>query len=235
MGGDGDNVDGGNAQLLTDGGRELSDDGAGLYDAGQQALGDAETSEHLAVPVAGEDVEHLGGGGDGVFGLHLAGQQIVEQVGGEEQLVGALKQLGAVFRDRDELEEGVDLHELDAGALVDLVTGNGFEGLLHHAVGAVVAVVDRVFEHTAVLVEQSEIDAPGVDADAVEAAVVPGLDDALLDLVEQAQSVPIEGAAHEHGVVCEAMDLFEIDPVSVIGRDHGASAGGAEIKCKYAF
>src|SRR5262245_24467870 len=67
---------------------------------------------------------------------------------------------------RQKLIERVELHELEAGGLEDLVTGYDGEGLVEDAKRAAVAVVVSNAEELVVFVEEAEIDAPGIDTDA---------------------------------------------------------------------
>ena len=61
---------------------------------------------------------------------------------------------------RSQLEDGVDRHELDPGALVELTGRHIGEHALHRSGPAPVAVVDGVLHETPPGVDQREVDAP---------------------------------------------------------------------------
>ena len=68
-----------------------------------------------------------------------------------------------------ELEERIEGHELNAGALIDFVLRHLLgEVALHGAVGVRVAVAVGESQQLAALIEEGEIAAPGVYADALE-------------------------------------------------------------------
>jgi hypothetical protein len=71
------------------------------------------------------------------------------------------------------LVQAVELHELDAGRLEDFVARHFREDLLHDAVGAGVAVHVRLAEEFAVAADEAEVNAPRVDADAVQPHFAP--------------------------------------------------------------
>ena len=104
---------------------------------------------------------------------------------------------------RIELVEGVELVEGQTGLSEYLFLGHDlFEGLLHHAVGHMVAVVDRDSAQVAVFVDESEIHAPGVNAYGVQLhARVGHLHQRLLHVEKQPGQVPYKAAVHLHGIV----------------------------------
>ena len=106
------------------------------------------------------------------------------------------------------------------------------EDLLHHAVGARVAIVPRIIGQRAVRAQQGEIHAPGIDADAIEPqlAFPPGDGQAALDLVPQPQRVPIKRVEHAHRRVGEAVQFFDFQPAAIEGAQHGASAFRAQVE-----
>ena len=79
------------------------------------------------------------------------------------------------------------------------------------------------FQQTAELVEQTEVHAPRVDADAVEAAGELCLEDALLDLIEQTQRVPVRCAVQIDRIVGKAVHFGQRDLVAVEDAENGAA------------
>ena len=65
----------------------------------------------------------------------------------------------------------VERQELQAGDLVDPLAGDPLERGFEHSVGPGVAIVDRVAQKRVAPADQTEIDAPGIDADAVELTI----------------------------------------------------------------
>ena len=53
--------------------------------------------------------------------------------------------------------------------------------------------------------------------------------DAILDLTEQPEKIPVQGVAQSHGI-WEAMRLFQRQRRAVEGADHCAAALGAQVK-----
>lgn len=147
---------------------ELSDDGSAGDDGWEDFGGEAEFFKHAGGPVAALGVVHLAGGGDGEFAFAFAAEEIVEEVGHEEEGFGAFESGGAGFVEGDELEEGVEGHELDAGGVEDLLAAELGEGAIEDGVGARVAIHIGIAEDLAVASDEAEIDAPGIDADAGE-------------------------------------------------------------------
>lgn len=83
----------------------------------------------------------------------------------------------------------------------------------------------------AVGVEEAVVHAPRVDGDAVEnELLVPAGDaKAFADVVKEAERIPIQAIREAHGLVEKTMQLFEAEPATLQGAEHGAAAFGAEI------
>ena len=62
-----------------------------------------------------------------------------------------------------ELEKRVEVHELDARKVIYVLLGHLFEVLFHHPHRMGVAVAVGVAQQTAVLANEGEVDAPGID------------------------------------------------------------------------
>ena len=146
-------------------------------------------------------IDHLRGCSDRIFGLLGAREHICKKVGHEQQLIRALKKVRAVFFERIELEQGVKLHKLDARAGIELLARDRFEHLVYEPRGACVAVMNGIFKQAAELVEEPEINTPGVNADAVETACELCFRQPLLYFKEQPQNIPVERPADAHGVI----------------------------------
>ena len=130
-----------------------------------------------------------------------------------------------------ELEEAVEVHKLYACATVDLVLVHAVvEEVLHHAVGVRVAIGDGVAEQRAVVAEEREVAAPGVDADAlnVDAALCGELQSAY-DFVVECVEIPIEMSAQGDERVVEASELLKVDAPFIERADDGTAGCGSKI------
>ena len=102
---------------------------------------------------------------------------------------------------RQELVQRVELHELQAGVAEDLLAADDAEGLVHHAVGAAVAVVVGIAQQFVAPAQQAEVDAPGIDADAgdVVARLAGGGPQTLANVRPLSQQVPIQATGDLDG------------------------------------
>jgi hypothetical protein len=108
----------------------------------------------------------------------------------------------------EELVQGVDRHELNAGKLVDSFAAGDVADGLDHAVGAVVSVVVGVFEKLTLFTDECVVYPPGVEAYAFEVGdwgVVQGF----ADFGPEAEDVPAEGVWFGDREVGEAGDFLE--------------------------
>lgn len=92
-----------------------------------------------------------------------------------------------------------------------------------------------IFQQIAVFVQKAEVHTPGVNADAVKAAVQHCLVDALLNLIKESEGIPVESSVHLDRVVGETVNLPNIDLAAVVAADHSSSAGSAKIKSQNLF
>ena len=110
-----------------------------------------------------------------------------------------------------ELEQRVEVHELYAGNVIDsFFVDTLFEILLHASEGVRVAVGDGVTQRCAVIADEHEIDAPGIDTDGgeLDAALCSQLQSAD-HLVVEGEDIPVEMSASVYEIVVEACELFE--------------------------
>ena len=197
---------------------------AGGGEFGEQAARNAELVHDLEAPVLCFDVHKLRRRCDGILRALAACEHIRKQIRREQQAVCALQNMRTVFAQAQKLEHRVQLHELDARFLIKLLARDDFERFIDHALCAKIAVVNGIFHEAPELVQQAEVDAPGVDADAVEAAFQFCLDDTLLDLIKQPQRIPVCCAAHVDGIVGKPMDFFQRDFAVGKRAENSASA-----------
>ncbi|MOA35146.1 hypothetical protein D3C78_1565740 [compost metagenome] len=70
--------------------------------------GDAGPGEQAFIPVIRVNVDQLGGGGVGVFPIHVAGQAIAEVVRDQQRVSDVFNQLWLLFRQRTQLIQRVE-------------------------------------------------------------------------------------------------------------------------------
>src|SRR2546428_14014225 len=100
---------------------------------------------------------------------------------------------------RVKLEKRVEWQKLDASAFVQNITGNACEDLLHHAVRAVVAILEGLSKQETTGVHQAIIDSPGIDADTVKpSSHLPRLPPSGDHPVPQPQQIPETSSAQCH-------------------------------------
>jgi hypothetical protein len=134
-----------------------------------------------------------------------------------------------------ELEERIERQELDARALEDLGARHAGEDLLHDAVGAPVAVGDRVLQEPATGVDEPVVHSPRIDAHRLQMHPVlrggaPRPPQSLVDAFQQPSEVPAQVAVVEPRCVVEAVHLLEADSVLSRPADEGPAAARAEIE-----
>jgi hypothetical protein len=132
---------------------------------------------------------------------------------------------------RVQLIETVDLHELNACGLKNLCARNFGEDSLERAVRARIAIMPRIFEQRAVAVEQPEIHAPGIHADAVQlVAFRRGESQAFADFVKKPQRVPVETRRQAHRRIRKTVNFAELEPVLREPADHRTAALCSQIQ-----
>ena len=189
----------------------------------------AQRLDQVPRPLPRRRVEQPGRRGVRLLGGGLAGQPVAEQVRDEEHRPGPGERLRA--GERGQLVERVERQELDAGPLVEA----RLAGPLVDEVGAGrvagVAVVPRIGDEHAVAVEQPEVDAPRVDADARgRLRLAPGGGaQPVEDLAVQPQDVPVEAVGQPDRLVGEAVDLVETQLPRAHPADDDPAARRADI------
>ena len=144
--------------------RKFADNVARRSYLSEQTAFETETVDHVKVPVSLFRIQQLAGGSNGIFNVLFSRQQICEKVGHEQQRLRSFEHVGTVQFERIKMIKRVDVQELYARFVVKLVLRNDFENFLHNALCSLVSVMNGVFKQFAVLVKQSEIDAPCVYA-----------------------------------------------------------------------
>jgi hypothetical protein len=129
----------------------------------------------------------------------------------------------------EELEDGVDLHQLGAGLAVEAVGADGLRGRRQHPLGTGVAVRYRVGDQVAPLVDVAEVDTPGVHAYRVDRAGGAGATEAFDDLGPERGHVPPQVPADHPRLVREPMDDRGLEVAPVEATEDDPAALGAEV------
>ena len=187
------------------------------------------------VELTGGLVHHAGSGGVGVFADHLSGQQVRQQVR-HEQYGPGVAQGGVVVQSLCvQLEDGVEVHYLDAGAGVEPFPGNFCEEFFRDAVGIRVPVAAGEPQKRAVPPYAAEVHTPGVYADGVEAyPLAVQLSDAFDKVAVHGVYVPVETAVAAQHFGREAVHLLHRETSVGERRQHPAARRRTAVKCQKA-
>ena len=193
--------------------------------------GQAQRVNRLPVPVLRGGVIEHGGRCVGVFRLRFARQEEAQQVGQHQQCLrcvqcGVVLPLAAV-----KLVDGVEIHGRDARAGKERREIDRLPDLRHICVNRV-AVRTRIGQQLAVFVKQTVINAPGIDADAVEFADICILKrkQTLLQLVVEIRQIPVEHAVHLNVIVFKPVQLAHGDCLAVELAKNCAAVARAEVE-----
>jgi len=224
-------VDFAQAGALRDAGPQHAQPGAGRHDFRKNARGQAKLFQQAGGPVAGQRVQALGGGAVGEFDHTGATQRPMDEVRHQQQRVRPFEHLRSALFMGQQLEQGVELHELQAGLGKDFRPRHFSERLFHHAVGAGVAIRERLPQHFVALIEQHIVHPPGVGTDRYNpGAILPGGQaQAVLDFRPQPHDVPAERVAQIDGAIGEPMNFFETDGLAIPKAGHKAAAFRAKV------
>ena len=204
--------------------------GTGLDHVRQQAGGHVETVEQVVGPRSAARIEALSRRRVGQLGRPDAAEPVVHEVRDEQERLRRSERRVPFDRHRGKLEHGVDRDELNARALVQLPRRHAFENRLHRPRPAAVTVVRRILQQPALAIDEPEIDRPRVDGDRIDAARFSGggtqpIEHVLID----AEDVPVERSPSPDRHIREAVDLLDVQPLTVERADGNASALRPEI------
>ena len=130
-----------------------------------------------------------------------------------------------------ELVKRIQLHYLNAGLAEDIFAGNGLKELLRKCAGAFIAIMARIFDQRSMLVEQTEIDAPGIHRDPMQRTGFAGSGaNAFTYLLKQSQRVPVQAVRQCDRRIRKAVRFGKLQFSISESAEHGAAAFGSEVK-----
>src|SRR5262245_22760525 len=117
------------------------------------------------VPHARARVEHLGGRGVRILSSCSAGKKKVDQIGNQQEPI-------CLWRDAlvcmgPKLKQCIERQELSPGAAKNLFARNVREDLFPDALGSLVAITDWQLDQVALCIDQSVINSPAINANAL--------------------------------------------------------------------
>ena len=177
-------------------------------------------------------IDDLRGRGDGEIGDALAGEEIIDQIGSEQERGGAVLQPRLRPPFGEKLGERVDLDGHRAGAAIELrLRDQGVNGVVD-APGARIAHVAHRREQRAGGVDIGVVDPVAVDADQRRRRPDARAGAAQADehLVVDAQNVPVPGVADPHRAVGETVQLLGVEAARLEPSEIGPPARTAEIE-----
>src|SRR5438034_687821 len=205
---------------------------ASRNDLRQQGCWKAQKIDHLTVPSACSRIHHLGGSCVRVLTDGLASKKEVDQVRNQQQLP---RVRGNSFLCMGvELEQRIEAHELNAAAVENLFARDARKDLLHHPLGSFVPVANWKFEKFAFSVNQSIINAPAIDSEALDwpselARPFVCHPDACFDLLENFRQIPAKVILYLDRRILKPSHLFKQQLAARHSGEEHSSAFRAQI------
>ena len=130
-----------------------------------------------------------------------------------------------------QLKKRIEAKELKPGSPEDLRARHAGEARFHRAFRHRVAVVTRISQKLPAAPEQREVDAPGVDAEAVNSAGLRGgLAKSIEHVFVEAKHVPMECVEDSDRAVGETVNGLQLEPAAVEQPENGSPALCTKIK-----
>ena len=144
---------------------------AAFYDVGEQTALEAQPCDELVAPILSHRVGEPRGGSNRAFGDCFSRKEVGEKVGHQQHFLCPCVELAAMIFDVVKLKNRIILLNLHSREPIQLVFRHNLKDLVRDIVRAVVAVVNGTVDKFSVLVQQTEVHAPGIYAYRVEAAL----------------------------------------------------------------
>src|SRR5262249_23119002 len=147
-----------------------------------------------------------------------------------QQAVCSLEIQIAGLHHRQQLIHGVDRDGLDTGGEVQLFAGDAAERPLEHAGGTCVPVMDRIAEQSTAIVEQTEVNAPGINTKTGELTVCERSSRTAHNIAEEAEKVPVQRSAQPNGHIWETVHLVHLEAPAIELAYQRATTFGPEVE-----
>jgi hypothetical protein len=120
----------------------------------------------------------------------------------------------------------------NAGPVVDFLSWHPFECFVKHTLRPHIAIMVRVSEQLAGSVQQSKVNAPGINPYGCNAAplLVGKLQKPLLHLPIQTENIPVRMTGEINRIIGKAVQLLHLQAAAVKSADQSPSAAGTQIK-----
>ena len=189
----------------------------------------------LLRPLLCAGVQQLRGGGYAGLGAPLAAEQEVKVIRHKQQLIGGLYPVILRPHKAHQLKQGVYLHYLNAGELIELFAAHSlFRQALCHSGGSPVTVVNRACCQLTAVGYYGEIHAPGVDGDALD-IMISCRRQTSFQVVIQPEDIPIQPASQPDGGIIKPCKLGEGYPAVIQHGKYASAGGGAVVHRQYFF
>ncbi len=136
---------------------------AGLHYFAENMARQAEFVNEGIVPVACTGVKKLGCRGYGILVVGFPGQEEAEKVGHEQQMACGAEQCGSIAAQCHQTEKGIYGHHLRAVDGIMFLSGTRGEKFLGQPFYGLVAIAYGIADEVALVIDETEVDAPGID------------------------------------------------------------------------
>ena len=109
--------------------------------------------QHFPAPLPCAGVKHLAGGSNAALADRLGPQQSRKQIRHKKDLLGLLQQFRVLLPQSQQLEQGIDCHDLIAGMGIQFFCRHTGSGLFRFAIRSGIAVMNRVCQQMAVRIQ----------------------------------------------------------------------------------
>ena len=190
----------------------------------------AQFFQQFIIPILRLRIDQLRGCRIGIFIDHLPGQQIMQILRNHQEMFCLRQKLRLRLFYRHELIDGIKELLLNPIAAIQLALANHPVDFLVHTTGSAVTISDGIAEQFSLLIQQDEINAPGINGKACRNAVqLPALLYACLYFAEQMFNIPAKMAIFLDQLIFKAIDFFNAYLAVFQPAQNMPPAGGTDI------
>ena len=206
----------------------------GHYYFAKYLLGQSQSLDGFPRPLSALGIEEFGGGGYAILVVGLSGEEIAEQVGHEQKVLGRLE-LGSAL-DAEQLCQSVYLHHLNAGGGIVLGGGECLKEFPGHAGGASISIAYGIANKLAVAVNQTEVHAPGVHTNTFNLVTLCSrFLQSYFHVLEQGRKIPMDMVAKANLTVAETVNLLHDELAILEPTGYNATTTATEVCGKIYF